>query len=94
MNKTDSSNNKILVDHFDIEQSLVREDYSNNNKYKSQTREDILHHLYKHISKVMLLLLSICTSLLDEFLQPSLLMSLRSGILQSSLLTSLQSNFY
>ena len=33
MNKNCSSNNKILVDHFDIEQSIVWEDYSNNNEY-------------------------------------------------------------
>ena len=56
-------------------------------------REDILHHLYKRISMVILLLVSLHTSLLDEFLQPSLLESLRSEILQSSLLTSLQSKF-
>ena len=37
MNKTDSSNNKIWVDHFDIEQSIFWEDYSNNNEYDSQT---------------------------------------------------------
>ena len=55
--------------------------------------EDLLHHLYKCISTVMLLLVSLRTSLLDEFLQPSLLMSIGSVILQSSLLTSLQSNF-
>ena len=42
---------------------------------------------------VVSLQLSLRTSQLDEFLRPSLLMSLRSGILQSSLLTSLQSNF-
>ena len=36
-NKTVSSNNKIRNDHFDIKQSVVREDYSNNNKYDSQT---------------------------------------------------------
>ena len=62
--------------------------------------EDILYHLYKRISTVMLLLVSLRTSLLDEFLQPSLLMSLRSGILhtfildeflQPSLLMSLRS---
>ena len=57
-------------------------------------REDILHHLYKRIFTVILLLLFLRTSLLDEFLQPSLIMSLRSGILQSSLLTSLQSFLY
>ena len=56
-------------------------------------RDDILHHLYKGISTIMLLLLSLHTSLQSEFLQPSLLASLRSGILQSSLLTSLQSKF-
>ena len=37
MNKTDSSNNKIRINHFNIEHSLVREDYSNNKKYDSQT---------------------------------------------------------
>ena len=36
-NKTDSSNNKFRDDHFDIKQSIVQEDYSNNNKYDSQT---------------------------------------------------------
>ena len=36
MNKTNSSNNKIWVDYFDIKQSIVQEDYSNNNKYESQ----------------------------------------------------------
>ena len=56
-------------------------------------REDILHHLYKRISMVIILLVSLCTSLLDEFLQPSLLMSLGSGILQLSLLTYLWSYF-
>ena len=56
-------------------------------------REDILHHFYKGISTIILLLLSISTSLRSEFLQPSLLASLRSGILQSSLLTSLQNSF-
>ena len=38
--------------------------------------EDILHHLYERISTVMLLLVSLHTSLLDEFLRSSLLMSL------------------
>ena len=37
MNKTDSSNNKIRIDHFDIKQSIVRDDYSNNNKCDNQT---------------------------------------------------------
>ena len=55
-------------------------------------REDILHHLYERISMVVLLLVSLRISLLDEFLQSSLLMSLGSGILQSSLLISLQSS--
>ena len=36
-NRTKSYNNKIQVVHFDIKQSLVWMDYSNNNKYKSQT---------------------------------------------------------
>ena len=34
MNRTKSTNN---VDHFDIKQSMVRVDYSKNNKYKIQT---------------------------------------------------------
>ena len=34
--KTDSSDKKIRIDHFDIEQSVVRDDYSNNSKYGSQ----------------------------------------------------------
>ena len=37
MNKTDSSNNKIWVGHFDIKQSIVRVDYSNNIEYENQT---------------------------------------------------------
>ena len=56
-------------------------------------RDDILHHLYEGISTIMALLLSLHTYLPGEFLQPSLLASLRSGILQSSLLTSLRSKF-
>ena len=55
--------------------------------------EDILHHLFKDISTNMLLLLSLHTSLRSEFLQPSIIVSLRSGILLLSLLTSLQSKF-
>ena len=55
--------------------------------------EDILHHFYKGISIFILLLLSVRTSLQSKFLQPSLLMSLRSEILQSCLPTSLGSNF-
>ena len=35
-NKTDSSDNKIQIDHFDIKQSVVQDDYSNNNKCDSQ----------------------------------------------------------
>ena len=56
-------------------------------------RGDILYHLYKGISTIMLLLLSLHTFLQSEFLEPSLHVSLRSRILQSSLLTSLQSKF-
>ena len=37
MKKTDSSNNKIRVDHFDIKQSIVQVDYSNNNEYENET---------------------------------------------------------
>ena len=37
INKTDSSNNKIRMDHFDIEQSIVRDNCFNNNEYDSQT---------------------------------------------------------
>ena len=37
MKKTDSSDNKIKIDHFDIKQSVVWDDYSNNNEYDSQT---------------------------------------------------------
>ena len=37
MNKTDSSDNKIQISHFNIEQSVVQDDHSNNNKYDSQT---------------------------------------------------------
>ena len=56
-------------------------------------RTNFLHYLYEHISTVILILVSLGTSLLDTFLQLSLLMSLGGGILQSSLLTSLRSNF-
>ena len=54
-------------------------------------REDILHHLYKRISTVILVLVFLRISLLDKFIQPSLFMSLRSGMLQLSLLMSLRS---
>ena len=37
LNNTDSSNNKIRIDHFDTEPSVVRDDHHNNNKYDSQT---------------------------------------------------------
>ena len=37
MNQTESSNNKIQVDHFDVKQSIVQVDCSNNNKYESLT---------------------------------------------------------
>ena len=37
MNRTKSSNNKIQVDHFNIKQSTVQMDYSNNNEYESLT---------------------------------------------------------
>ena len=40
MKKTDSSNNKICVDHFDIEQSIVQENYSNTNNYQSHTQNN------------------------------------------------------
>ena len=56
-------------------------------------RVDITHHLYQRISTIMLLLVSLHTSLRNEFLQPSLLVSLKSEILQSFLMRSLQSNF-
>ena len=36
-NRSESSNNKIQVDHFDVEHSIVQLDYSNNNKYKNRT---------------------------------------------------------
>ena len=36
-NKTESSDNKIQINCFDIKQSVVRNNYSNNNKYDSQT---------------------------------------------------------
>ena len=44
MNKTDSSNTKIRVDHFDSDQSIVQNIYSNNNKNNGWTHfndEDI-----------------------------------------------------
>ena len=37
MNKTDSSDNKIQIDHFDSNQSVVLDDHSNNNDDDSQT---------------------------------------------------------
>ena len=37
MNRTDSSDNKIRIDHFDIKQSVVQNDHSINNEYDSQT---------------------------------------------------------
>ena len=37
MNKAESSNNKIQVDYFNIGQSIVRVNYSNNNENESQT---------------------------------------------------------
>ena len=36
-NKTESSNNKIQVDHFDVKHSIVWMDYSNNNEYKNRS---------------------------------------------------------
>ena len=35
-NRTESSNNKIQVDHFDVDHSIVRIDYSNSNEYKKK----------------------------------------------------------
>ena len=35
-NRTESSYNKIQVNHFDVKQSIVRMDYSDKNKYKNQ----------------------------------------------------------
>ena len=37
MNKTDSSDNKIQINHFDNNQSIIRDDYSNKNNNDSQT---------------------------------------------------------
>ena len=37
MNKTNSSDNKIQINHFDSNQSIVRNDYSYNNDDNSQT---------------------------------------------------------
>ena len=37
INRTESSNNKIQVDHFDVEHSIVCMGYSTNKKYKSRT---------------------------------------------------------
>ena len=37
INETDSSNNKIQVNHFDSNHSLVQDDHSNNNKDDGQT---------------------------------------------------------
>ena len=36
-NKTDSSDNKIRINHFDIKKSIIRDNHSNTNKYDSQT---------------------------------------------------------
>ena len=51
MNNTDSSDNKIRIDHFDIKQSIVWQNHFNYNKYDSQTpsnnkdnSEDGNHH--------------------------------------------------
>ena len=38
MNKTYSYDNKIQSDHFNIKQSVVQDDHSNNNEYVSQTQ--------------------------------------------------------
>ena len=38
INKTDSSNNKIQVDHLNSEDSIVQDDHSNNNKDDNQTK--------------------------------------------------------
>ena len=38
INKTDSSNNKIQVDHVNSEDSIVQNDHSNNNKDEGQTQ--------------------------------------------------------
>ena len=37
MNKTDSSDNKIQINHFDSDHSIVRDDHPNNNNDESQT---------------------------------------------------------
>ena len=37
MNRTESSYNKNQVDHFNVEQSTIRVDYSNKNEYESPT---------------------------------------------------------
>ena len=37
MNKTDSSDNKIQVNHFDSNHSIVRDDHSNNNEDDGHT---------------------------------------------------------
>ena len=54
---------------------------------------DILRHLYKGISTVVSLLLSLLSSLRSEFLWSSLLLSLRSEFLRLSLLASLWNIF-
>ena len=36
-NKTDPSNNKIQVNHFDSNHSIVQDNYSNNNEDDGQT---------------------------------------------------------
>ena len=38
INKTDSSNNKIQVDHVNNKDSTIQDDHSNNNKDDSQTQ--------------------------------------------------------
>ena len=40
MNKTDSSDNKIKINHFDSNQSIVWDDHSNNNDDNSQTQSN------------------------------------------------------
>ena len=37
MSKTESSNNRIQIDCFNIKQSVIRDNHSNNNEYDSQT---------------------------------------------------------
>ena len=47
MNKTDSSDNKIQIDHFDIQQYVVQDNHSINNEYDHQKLQAIIRIILK-----------------------------------------------